>query len=165
MQPSATKPQRTQHTRAPSLSFSSFPFPSDRQFPLYAHCNSQRTRCAPWCVPPIRCDPSLVAPPHRRDLMQTVDYRFSPKRTRRSSFALSDIFEMDEEDVEFEISPTLPSTPNSACSITTTRSVNLRLKTALLDFVQAVKIKLNHSRSPKMYIVEPANSSSKIVLL
>ncbi|EJF66248.1 hypothetical protein BD309DRAFT_497229 [Dichomitus squalens] len=156
MQPSTIKPQRIQHTRAPSLSFSYFPFPSDRQFPLYAHCNSQRT----GCVPTIRCDTNLVVSSHRRDLMQTVDYRFSPKCTRRSSFALSDIFEMDEEVVEFEISPILPSTPNSA----TTRSVKLRMKTALHDFVQAVKTKLNHPRSPKMYIVEPANSSRKVVL-
>lgn len=82
---------------------------------------------------------------------QTVDYRYSEKHARRSSFALvrwslvscsasvtwvcsqSDIFELDEEEiqVEFEISPILPATPTSACSSATSRSrsVKSRVKT------------------------------------
>ena len=159
------KYQRISHTRNPSLSFQSLHFPSDRQFPLYAHCNSQRYRSSPH----LRCNTKSIPHPRQQNLMvriyswlsrrptlsvvqQTVDYRYS-RKTRRSSFALvrpcaicspvchmnpwhvsqSDIFELDEEEVEIEISPILPSAPNSACStISSTRSAKSMMKTALI---------------------------------
>lgn len=40
----------------------------------------------------------------------------------------SDIFESDEEDVEIEISPVLPSTPNTASSVSTSKSARMRMK-------------------------------------
>ncbi|CDO76947.1 hypothetical protein BN946_scf184587.g1 [Trametes cinnabarina] len=64
--------------------------------------------------------------------MQTIDYRYcKTERQPRSSFALSDIFEMDEEDVQIEISPVLPSTPNTASSVSTSRSTKARMKAIL----------------------------------
>ncbi|KAI1781553.1 hypothetical protein LXA43DRAFT_1056152 [Ganoderma leucocontextum] len=161
----ASKPRRIRHARAPSLSFSSFSFPSERPFPLYAHCNTKRSQRAPR----NHCNTAHIIPTRRQDLMQTVDCRYSKKNTRRSSFALSDIFELDEEEfqVEFEISPILPSTPTSAYSgsiATSSRSVKSRIKTVVVDLAHALKSKLSRSRPPKIYLVEPT-STTKLDLL
>ncbi|RPD66595.1 hypothetical protein L226DRAFT_530679 [Lentinus tigrinus ALCF2SS1-7] len=158
MQSPTQKFGRICHTRNPSLSFQSLHFPSDRQFPLYAHCNSKPCRPAPR----LRCNTKCTPRPRQPDLMQTVDHRYSGKR--RSSFALSDIFELDEE-VEIEVSPVLPSAPNSACStISSTRSAKSLMKTALNDLVHTVKTRLRRARSRGMFVVEPADRSARIDL-
>ncbi|KAI0723785.1 hypothetical protein C8T65DRAFT_704485 [Cerioporus squamosus] len=148
MQSPAQKFQRISHTRNPSLSYQSLHFPSDRHFPLYAHCNSQRHRPTPR----IRCNTQRTPRAHQKDLM-----------SRRSSFALSDIFELDEE-VEIEISPVLPSTPSSACSISTNNSAKSLMKSVLTDLAHTVKTKWGRARSRKMYIVEPAGRSARVDL-
>ncbi|RDX46901.1 hypothetical protein OH76DRAFT_1485170 [Lentinus brumalis] len=160
MQSPSKKFQRISHTRNPSLSFQSLHFPSDRQFPLYAHCDSQRRRLTPR----IRCNTQCTPRSRQRDLMQTVDHRF-PEKRRRSSFALSDIFERDEDEVEIEISPVLPSTPSSACSISTSNSAKSLMKSALSDLAHTVKTKWGRARSRRMYVVEPAGRSVKVDLL
>ncbi|KAI1781559.1 hypothetical protein LXA43DRAFT_1056106 [Ganoderma leucocontextum] len=168
MQSSASKPRRIHHARAASLSFSSFSFPSERPFPLYAHCNTKRSQRAPR----NHSNTAHIILTRRQDLMQTVDCRYSKKHTRRSSFALSDIFELDEEEVqvEFEISPILPSTPTSAYSgstATSSRSTfKSRITTVVVDLAHTLKTKLNRSlnRPPKIYLVEPT-STTKLDLL
>ncbi|KAM5538083.1 hypothetical protein V8D89_008280 [Ganoderma adspersum] len=70
----------------------------------------------------------------------------------------SDIFELDEEEIqlEFEISPTLPSTPTSTCSTVTSpsRSVKSRMKTIFVDLAHTLRTKLNCSRPPKIYMAD-----------
>ncbi|KAI0707804.1 hypothetical protein C8Q76DRAFT_628207 [Earliella scabrosa] len=163
MQSPSEKPQRIGHARRPSLSFHPLYFNVDRHFPLYAHCNSQHHH-----QPVFRSRPNIIhtLPSRRNDLMQTVDYRYTEK-CRRSSFALSDIFELDEEEVEIEISPVLPSAPNSASSISTstTASVKVRMRAVLIDLAHAVKVKLIRARSTRMHVVEPADRTVKVDLL
>ncbi|TFK91781.1 hypothetical protein K466DRAFT_659813 [Polyporus arcularius HHB13444] len=162
MQSPSKKSQRISHTRNRSLSFQSFHFPSDRQFPLYAHCNSQHRRSTPR----IRCNTQCTPRSRHRDLMRTVDHRIPVnEKRRRSSFALSDIFERDEEEVEVEISPVLPSTPSSACSVSTSDSAKSLVKSALSDLAHTVKTKWGRVRSRRMYVVEPAGRSVKVDLL
>lgn len=51
---------------------------------------------------------------------------------RTSATTQCDIFELEEEEVEIEISSVLPSAPDSACSISTTQSVKNRMKAVLI---------------------------------
>ncbi|KAI0362622.1 hypothetical protein OH77DRAFT_1515820 [Trametes cingulata] len=133
--PSESVPNAYQYKPSPH-SFQPFVFPYDRQFPIYAHCNSQHKRK----TPDLRCNTAHTIPLHRRDLMQTVDYRYSESERRpRSSFALSDIFESDEEDVEIEISPVLPSTPNTSSSVSTSKSTKARMKALFTGVAYSVK--------------------------
>ncbi|KAI1788362.1 hypothetical protein LXA43DRAFT_642423 [Ganoderma leucocontextum] len=152
MKPSPSKaPTTTQYSTTPSLSAQPFFFPSDRQFPLYAHCNSQR---------PVRrtnrnrSSTARRATPRRNDV-RTVDNR-RPLKQRRSSFALSDAFEWDGR-VEFVVSSELPSTPRSASSISTTSSVKSRMKAVLVDLVHTVKAKCSRSSLPRISVVEPTD--------
>ncbi|KAI0332542.1 hypothetical protein GY45DRAFT_1344534 [Cubamyces sp. BRFM 1775] len=127
----------------PSHSFQPLVFPCDRQFPIYARCNSQRKRK----TPPLYCNTVHTVPIHRKDLMQTVDYRYSEAdRQPRSSYALSDIFESDEEDIEISISPVLPSTPNTASSVSTTKSAKARMKALFTGVAYSVKATLGRAR-------------------
>ncbi|EIW60405.1 uncharacterized protein TRAVEDRAFT_45656 [Trametes versicolor FP-101664 SS1] len=128
-------------------SFQPFVFPCDRQFPIYAHCNSQRKRKTPR----LRCNTTHPMPiPPQRDLMQTVDHRYAEsERPARSSFALSDIFESDEEDVEIEISPVLPSTPNTANSVSTSKSARIRMKSLFTGVAYSVKATWDRARSSR----------------
>ncbi|KAI0823571.1 hypothetical protein BC628DRAFT_1411581 [Trametes gibbosa] len=129
-------------------SFQPFVFPCDRQFPIYAHCNSQRKRKTPH----LRCHTTYKVPLcPSKNLMQTVDYRYpEAERDRRSSFALSDIFELDEEDVEIEISPVLPSTPHIASSASTSKSAKARMKALLTGVAYSVKASLGRARPARM---------------
>ncbi|KAH9900899.1 hypothetical protein C8Q73DRAFT_786328 [Cubamyces lactineus] len=127
----------------PSHSFQPLVFPCDRQFPIYAQCNSQRRRK----LPQLCCNTTHTVPIRRKDLMQTVDYRYSEAdRQPRSSYALSDIFESDEEDIEIEISPVLPSTPNTASSVSTTKSAKARMKALFTGVAYSVKATLGRAR-------------------
>ncbi|KAI9065502.1 hypothetical protein FKP32DRAFT_1674830 [Trametes sanguinea] len=127
----------------PSQHFHPFIYPCDRQFPIYAHCNSQRKRK----TPALRCNTTFSASSGQQDLMQTVDYRFyKTERRPRSSFALSDIFETDEEDIQIEISPVLPSTPNTASSVSTSRSRKARMKAILTGVAYSVKATWDRAR-------------------
>ncbi|KAI0807651.1 hypothetical protein C8Q74DRAFT_79364 [Fomes fomentarius] len=160
MQSPSQKPQRGGHVRRPSLSFQPLYFPVDRQFPLYAHCNAphhQRTARP-------RYNSSFSLSTRRPDLMQTIDYRYTHKG-RRSSFALCDIFELEEEEVEIEISSVLPSAPDSACSISTTQSVKNRMKAVLIDLVHTFKTTWSRAHSMRMQVVEPADRSVRVDLL
>ncbi|OSD08394.1 hypothetical protein PYCCODRAFT_1421333 [Trametes coccinea BRFM310] len=126
-----------------SRSFQPFTYSCERQFPIYAHCNSQRKRK----TPALRCNTTFSAASRQQDLMQTVDYRHhKTERQPRSSFALSDIFETDEEDIQIEISPVLPSTPNTASSVSTSRSRKARMKAILTGAVYSVKATWNRAR-------------------
>ncbi|GBE81831.1 hypothetical protein BKA93DRAFT_827995 [Sparassis latifolia] len=79
--------------------------PSDHQLPSYGAVNSTR-----------RAGYLKRHPPPYEDLMKTVDYRHTEEPPRyRSSFALSDIFEDDE--IEIEISSILPSSTPRAESV------------------------------------------------
>ncbi|KAI0672761.1 hypothetical protein C8Q78DRAFT_677857 [Trametes maxima] len=121
-----------QFNQAP-CSFQPFVYPCDRQFPIYAHCNSQRKRKTHR----LRCNTAYIAA-RPKDLMQSVDYRYAETQTR-SSFALSDIFETDEEGVEIEISPVLPTTPNTANSVSTTKSTKARVKALFMGVLYSVR--------------------------
>ncbi|KAI0748389.1 hypothetical protein C8Q80DRAFT_736211 [Daedaleopsis nitida] len=158
MQSPSQKSPRIHHSRRPSLSFNTLHFPSDRQFPIYAHCNSQRHQ------PPLHFPLYVSTPPRRQDLMQTIDYRYT-RKCRRSSFALSDIFELDEDEVEIEVSPVLPSTSTSTSSISTTQSVKSRMKTVLFELAHTIKMQCNRVRSARIYVVEPADCPMKVDLL
>ena len=130
-------------------------------------------------------------------MQQTIDYRYAEKRSRRSSFALvselhsffahchprfpriplpkSDIFELDEdeEEVEVDVSPILPLSPDGTSSISTTDTVRSRMKNVLVvsshsafqfrdhtdvvekDILHAVKAGWGSSRSPgRAYSIE-----------
>ncbi|KAH9852788.1 hypothetical protein C2E23DRAFT_730031 [Lenzites betulinus] len=127
-------------------SFLPFVFPCDRQFPIYAHCNSQRK----VKTPRLQCNTTHLVPLRpQSDLMQTVDYRYpdpEPERDQRSSFALSDIFESDEDDVEIEISPVLPTTPHTASSVSTSKSAKARVKALLTGAMYSVKASWGRAR-------------------
>ncbi|KAI0371659.1 hypothetical protein BV20DRAFT_154771 [Pilatotrama ljubarskyi] len=132
--------------KASPHSFQPFVFPCDRQFPIYAHCNSQRKRK----TPALRCNTTHTIPLDREHLMQTVDYRYAETQRRpRSSFALSDIFESDEEGVEIEISPVLPSTPNTASSVSTSKSTKARMKALFTGVAYSVKTTWDRARSAR----------------
>ncbi|KAH9928556.1 uncharacterized protein BXZ73DRAFT_102393 [Epithele typhae] len=80
--------------------------------------------------------------------VQTIDDRYDDKRSRRSSFALSDIFELDEEEaVDIEISPILPPSPSSGSSISTTDSVKSRVKAVFSDIALVARRQLRRVRS------------------
>ncbi|PIL24388.1 hypothetical protein GSI_14141 [Ganoderma sinense ZZ0214-1] len=141
----------------PSLPAQPFFFPSDRQFPLYAHCNSQRPVRR---VNRHRSNGARRTPSRRNDL-RTVDNRLPPLKQRRSSFALSAAFERDGR-VEFVVSSKLPPTPRSGSrsvtSVSTTSSVRSRMKAVLVDLVHTVKAKCHRNRSlPRILVVEPAD--------
>ncbi|KAI8982820.1 hypothetical protein BD414DRAFT_85892 [Trametes punicea] len=126
--------------------FQPFVYPCDRQFPIYAHCNSQR-KCK---APHLRCDTARAVSIHRKDLMRTVDYRYPKTQTQqRSSFALSDIYETDEEDIEIEISPVLPSTPNTASSVSTTKSTKARMRALFTGVASSLKATWGRARSAR----------------
>ncbi|KAI0636521.1 hypothetical protein C8Q77DRAFT_1070932 [Trametes polyzona] len=151
-------------------SFQPFLYPCDRQFPIYAHCNSQRNRKTPrlHCntsqtitlrpnkdlmvggIPVRRKSRSEYEPEGRCPCQQTVDYRYlDTERQPRSSFALSDIFETDEEDVEIEISPVLPSTPNTASSVSTSKSAKARVRALFMGVAYSVKASWSRARSAR----------------
>ncbi|KAI0780467.1 hypothetical protein BD413DRAFT_3033 [Trametes elegans] len=146
MQPSPETPCVYQCNPSPP-SFQTFGFTSDRQFPIYAHCNSQRKHKTPR----LRCNTTHTIPLRRRqkDLMHTVDYRYTEMQLPpRSSFALSDIFE-DEEDVEIEISPVLPSTPNTVSSVSTSKGTKARMKALLTGVALSIKATWGRTRSSR----------------
>ncbi|KAI0647508.1 hypothetical protein C8Q79DRAFT_959828 [Trametes meyenii] len=127
-------------------SFQPFVYPCDRQFPIYAHCNSQRKRKTPR----LCCNTTCPIAARPKDLMQSVNYRYAETQMRsRSSFALSDIFEIDEEDVEIEISPVLPTTPNTASSVSTTKSTKARVKALFTGAAHSVKATWGRTRSAR----------------
>jgi len=118
------------------LLFSDGYYPSNARFPLYA--------------PAEDATPSKSS---RRydDLMKTVDYRYvegedddddEPETYRRSSFALSDIFEDDEHEIQISnILPSSPQTPSRQSSIysrTSKRSLS-RFASKIIDFFAILK--------------------------
>ncbi|TCD70272.1 hypothetical protein EIP91_004173 [Steccherinum ochraceum] len=78
-------------------------------------------------------------PPSYEELMKTVDYRYVEQPPRyRSSFALSDIWEEDE--VEIEISSILPNSPEYEESIELERK-RTRFTKKLVAFVLSLRYK------------------------
>ncbi|KAH8106918.1 hypothetical protein BXZ70DRAFT_1003813 [Cristinia sonorae] len=130
------------HTRSKlTLSYSTARKPSSQP--------SLRSQYSTQSLPSYRSRPSshqsrraatTKLPPSYDDLMRTVDYRFhdQPPRYRRSSFALSDIWEEDE--VEIEISDVLPGSPEYEESIELQRK-RTRFAQKLVAFVVSLRYK------------------------
>ncbi|KAL4244869.1 hypothetical protein ABKN59_001520 [Abortiporus biennis] len=112
--------------------------PPTQFIPLYGHPK-------PSCSSYSQFSRSAPPPYHEDPLMKTVDYRYvdPPPKYRRSSFALSDIFEEDE--IEIEISSILPplnsSTSSPASSICQRSTTLSRIGQKLMNFFATVKDK------------------------
>ncbi|KAK7693876.1 hypothetical protein QCA50_003449 [Cerrena zonata] len=133
------------------------PIPGDmtvepHPLPLYNQPPQRRHMRRPAQSTPIRCD----------DLLKTVDYRFitPPPSYRRHSFALSSIYEEDEEDEGSDVLRS-PATSTSSGSCFPTKKLVISAK--IVDFLNSLRDKL--SKAGPTRVIKSNNRSTNLDLL